>query len=50
MNGKKISAVDGSLAFKLYQLEIILDHFKGWTIPKYLAHLHNYIKVLVFHK
>ncbi|KAL3523765.1 hypothetical protein ACH5RR_016599 [Cinchona calisaya] len=46
VNGEKISAVDLSLAPKLYHLEITLDHFKGWKIPENLTHLHNYIKLL----
>ncbi|CDP00026.1 unnamed protein product [Coffea canephora] len=46
INGEKISAVDLSLAPKLYHLETTLDHFKGWKIPENLAHLHNYIKLV----
>ncbi|KAJ6350175.1 hypothetical protein OIU78_006364, partial [Salix suchowensis] len=29
---------------KLYHLEVALGHFKNWTIPGNLIHIHNYIK------
>ena len=45
MNGEKITAVDLSLAPKLYHLEVALGHFKKWTVPEGLAHVHNYKKV-----
>ncbi|XP_045808013.1 glutathione S-transferase DHAR1, mitochondrial-like [Trifolium pratense] len=44
--GEKISAVDLSLAPKLYHLVVALDHFKNWTIPESLTNVHNYIKLL----
>ncbi|KAJ8766054.1 hypothetical protein K2173_020570 [Erythroxylum novogranatense] len=44
--GEKITAADLSLAPKLYHLEITLDHFKKWTIPANLSHVHNYKKTL----
>ncbi|GAV77064.1 GST_C_2 domain-containing protein/GST_N_3 domain-containing protein [Cephalotus follicularis] len=44
--GEKITAVDLSLAPKLYHLETALGHFKKWTIPDSLAHVHNYMKTL----
>ncbi|KAJ6983236.1 glutathione S-transferase DHAR2 [Populus alba] len=44
--GEKISAVDLSLAPKLYHLEVALAHFKNWTIPDKLTHVLNYIKLL----
>nr|BAP47518.1 dehydroascorbate reductase [Gentiana triflora] len=46
INGEKISAVDLSLAPKLYHLEITLDYFKGWKVPENLASLNNYTKSL----
>ncbi|XP_065872128.1 glutathione S-transferase DHAR2-like [Euphorbia lathyris] len=42
--GEKITAADLSLAPKLYHLEIALGHFKNWTIPESLTHVHNYMK------
>jgi chloride intracellular channel protein 1 len=44
--GEKVSAVDLSLAPKLYHLVVALDHFKKWTIPESLTNVHNYIKLL----
>ncbi|KAH6806320.1 dehydroascorbate reductase 2 [Perilla frutescens var. frutescens] len=46
INGENISAVDLSLAPKLYHLDVALGHFKGWTIPESLTHVHNYKKLL----
>ncbi|XP_010260035.1 PREDICTED: glutathione S-transferase DHAR2-like [Nelumbo nucifera] len=46
VNGEKISAVDLSLAPKLYHLEIALGHFKSWTIPEDLQNVKEYIKLL----
>ncbi|KAI3517306.1 hypothetical protein L1887_16520 [Cichorium endivia] len=46
VNGEKITAVDLSLAPKLYPLEVALGHFKKWTIPESLTHVHNYTKSL----
>lgn len=48
MNGEKITAVDLSLAPKLYHLEVTLAHFKKWTVPESLTHVHNYTKVCYF--
>ncbi|MED6122338.1 Glutathione S-transferase dhar1, mitochondrial [Stylosanthes scabra] len=39
--GEKVTAVDLSLAPKLYYLVITLDHFKNWTISQDLPHVHN---------
>ncbi|KAJ6820121.1 glutathione S-transferase DHAR2-like [Iris pallida] len=44
--GENISAVDLSLAPKLYHLETALDHFKGWKIPEDLTYVHAYLKLL----
>ncbi|MED6157709.1 Glutathione S-transferase dhar1, mitochondrial [Stylosanthes scabra] len=44
--GEKVTAVDLSLAPKLYHLVVALDHFKNWTIPQDLANVHNYTKLL----
>ncbi|XP_071686394.1 glutathione S-transferase DHAR2-like [Rutidosis leptorrhynchoides] len=46
INGDKITAVDLGLAPKLYHLKVALGHFKKWTVPESLAHVHNYIKSL----
>ena len=43
--GEKVTAVDLSLAPKLYHLVVALGHFKKWSIPETLAHVHNYTKV-----
>ncbi|KAK0593153.1 hypothetical protein LWI29_031966 [Acer saccharum] len=43
--GEKITAVDLSLVPKLYHLKIALGHFKKWSVPESLTHVHNYIKV-----
>jgi len=45
INGDKISAVDLSLAPKLYHLKVALAHYKNWSIPEDLTNLQNYIKV-----
>ncbi|KAB1217981.1 Glutathione S-transferase DHAR2 [Morella rubra] len=44
--GEKITAVDLSLAPKLYHLDVALGHFKNWTVPENLTHFHNYKKLL----
>ncbi|KAL9418912.1 hypothetical protein AB3S75_036798 [Citrus x aurantiifolia] len=44
--GEKVTAVDLSLAPKLYHLQVALEHFKQWTVPESLAHVHGYIKKL----
>ncbi|GAU12146.1 hypothetical protein TSUD_01120 [Trifolium subterraneum] len=44
--GEKVSAVDLSLAPKLYHLVVALDHFKNWAIPESFTNVHNYIKLL----
>ncbi|OAY72162.1 glutathione S-transferase DHAR2-like [Ananas comosus] len=46
VNGEKISAVDLSLAPKLFHLQVALDHFKGWKIPENLTYVHSYMKLL----
>lgn len=46
INGEKISAVDLSLAPKLYHLKIALGHFKKWSIPEEFSCVHNYIQAL----
>ncbi|KAH7672682.1 Glutathione dehydrogenase (ascorbate) protein [Dioscorea alata] len=46
INGENISAVDLSLAPKLFHMEIALDHFKGWKVPEDLTNLHEYMKLL----
>lgn len=45
INGENICAVDLSLAPKLYHLQVALGHYKNWTIPESLSHVHNYMKV-----
>nr|BAJ23959.1 dehydroascorbate reductase [Malpighia glabra] len=44
--GERVTAVDLSLAPKLYHLEIALGHFKKWTVPESLSHVRNYMKAL----
>ncbi|KAF8021949.1 hypothetical protein BT93_G2171 [Corymbia citriodora subsp. variegata] len=44
--GEKITAVDLSLAPKLFHLEVALGHFKKWTVPESLTHVHSYTKLL----
>ncbi|URD83588.1 Zinc knuckle [Musa troglodytarum] len=44
VNGDNISAVDLSLAPKLFHLIIVLDHFKGWMVPENLTYVHAYVK------
>ncbi|XP_042011669.1 glutathione S-transferase DHAR2-like [Salvia splendens] len=46
VNGADICAVDMSLAPKLYHLDVALGHFKGWTIPQSLTHVHKYKELL----
>ncbi|KAH9552656.1 hypothetical protein CY35_09G077900 [Sphagnum magellanicum] len=46
INGDKISAVDLSLAPKLYHLKVALAHYKNWSIPEDLNNLQNYIKLV----
>lgn len=46
VNGDKISAVDLSIAPKLYHMEVALGHFKGWKVPESFANYHAYTKVL----
>ncbi|CAL9134346.1 unnamed protein product [Musa acuminata var. zebrina] len=46
VNGENISAVDLSLAPKLFHLIIVLDHFKGWKVPENLTYVHAYVKLL----
>ncbi|KAK7390749.1 hypothetical protein VNO78_18799 [Psophocarpus tetragonolobus] len=44
--GEKVTAVDLSLAPKLYHLVVALGHFKKWIIPESLTNVHNYTKLL----
>ncbi|MQM13648.1 hypothetical protein Taro_046572 [Colocasia esculenta] len=46
VNGANISAVDLSLAPKLFHLEVALGHFKGWVIPEDLSHVRAYMELL----
>ncbi|XP_076941205.1 glutathione S-transferase DHAR2-like [Bidens hawaiensis] len=46
VNGETITAVDLSLAPKLYHVKVALGHFKKWTVPESLTHVHNYMKLL----
>lgn len=43
--GEKVTAVDLSLAPKLYHLVVVLGHFKKWSVPESLSHVHIYTKV-----
>ncbi|RDX87903.1 Glutathione S-transferase DHAR2, partial [Mucuna pruriens] len=42
--GEKVTAVDLSLAPKLYHLVVVLGHFKNWSVPESLANVHSYTK------
>ncbi|AAF79442.1 F18O14.31 [Arabidopsis thaliana] len=44
--GERVSAVDLSLAPKLYHLQVALGHFKSWSVPESFPHVHNYMKTL----
>ncbi|KAF8080462.1 hypothetical protein N665_0944s0024 [Sinapis alba] len=44
--GGKVSAVDLSLAPKLYHLKVALGHYKSWSVPESLPHVHGYMKAL----
>jgi glutathione S-transferase len=44
--GENVSAVDLSLAPKLYHLETALGHFKNWSVPERLTNVRDYMKVL----
>ncbi|XP_043702748.1 glutathione S-transferase DHAR2-like [Telopea speciosissima] len=46
IHGDKITAVDVSLAPKLYHMEVALGHFKGWSVPEHFTHVRNYMKLL----
>lgn len=46
INGANISAVDLSLAPKLYHLQVALEHFKGWKVPETLTSVHAYTEAL----
>ncbi|XP_058109832.1 probable glutathione S-transferase DHAR1, cytosolic [Magnolia sinica] len=46
IGGENVTAADLSLGPKLYHMEIALGHFKSWTIPKDLVHVHNYMELL----
>lgn len=44
--GEKVTAVDLSLAPKLYHLEVALGHYKNWSVPENLTNVRNYAKAL----
>ncbi|CAL9240735.1 Glutathione S-transferase N-terminal [Arabidopsis thaliana x Arabidopsis arenosa] len=44
--GEKVTAVDLSLAPKLYHLEVALGHYKNWSVPESLTNVRNYAKAL----
>jgi len=46
INGEKISAVDISLAPKLYHLKVALAHFKKWSVPEELTYVRDYMETL----
>ncbi|KAK7842606.1 glutathione s-transferase dhar3 [Quercus suber] len=46
VNGKEVSAVDLSLAPKLYHLEIALGHYKKWSVPDSLPYVKSYMKAI----
>lgn len=44
--GERVTAVDLSLAPKLYHLQVALGHFKSWSLPSSLPAVHDYMKAL----
>ncbi|RID75144.1 hypothetical protein BRARA_B02202 [Brassica rapa] len=44
--GEKLTAVDLSLAPKLYHLEIALGHYKKWSVPESLTNVRSYTNAL----
>jgi len=46
VNGENISAVDLSLAPKLFHLKVALGHFKKWSVPEELTYVRNYMEAL----
>ncbi|KFK44110.1 hypothetical protein AALP_AA1G217000 [Arabis alpina] len=44
--GERVTAVDLSLAPKLYHLKVALGHFKSWSVPRSLPHVRDYMKAL----
>ncbi|KAM6600327.1 hypothetical protein CsatA_019936 [Cannabis sativa] len=48
--GKKVTAVDLSLAPKLFHLDVALEYFKKWTVPAELTNVLKYKKLLFSRK
>ncbi|KAJ3676651.1 hypothetical protein LUZ60_004063 [Juncus effusus] len=46
VNGENISAIDMSIAPKLYHMEVALGHFKAWKVPESLTYVHAYMKLI----
>ncbi|KAG0516617.1 hypothetical protein BDA96_09G018700 [Sorghum bicolor] len=46
ISAKNVSAVDLSLAPKLFHLVVALEHFKHWKVPESLSNVHAYTKAL----
>ncbi|XP_009128089.1 glutathione S-transferase DHAR2 [Brassica rapa] len=44
--GEKLTAVDLSLAPKLYHLEMALGHYKKWSVPESLTNVRSYANAL----
>ncbi|CAN8234666.1 unnamed protein product [Cochlearia groenlandica] len=44
--GENVTAVDLSLAPKLYHLEVVLGHYKKWSVPERLTSVCSYAKAL----
>ncbi|CAG7893585.1 unnamed protein product [Brassica rapa] len=44
--GEKLTAVDLSLAPKLYHLEMALGHYKKWSVPESLTNIRSYANAL----
>ncbi|XP_010428538.1 PREDICTED: glutathione S-transferase DHAR2-like [Camelina sativa] len=44
--GEKVTALDLSLAPKLYHLVIVLGHYKNWSVPESLTYVRNYAEAL----
>lgn len=46
INGETVSAVDLSLGPKLYHLEVVLAHYKNWSVPDTLMNVKSYMKTV----
>ncbi|KAI3973135.1 hypothetical protein MKW92_004985 [Papaver armeniacum] len=47
VNGENVSAIDLSLAPRIFHLEVALGHYKSWSVPENLGHVSNYMQSFV---